>query len=492
MAGMVWLALGRWLEIMARTVSSSAVTAKAVAGEIHQARQLPAGAYDANWFSFFNAMSWQITIGAPAILYAKSQGASATVLGIIAALTPLLVILQIPAAHLLPRYGYRRFILAGWGSRTLCIFALAVVPMLVFLDTFSRLALVMLLLFVFNLLRGMASGAWMPWMTQIIPEQCRGRFLSRDQFFGQVGCLVALTMAAGTLTAEPRPWQFSLVFLFSAIGATTSLVFIRRVPDVTAPEQLRTSGARVPWVEMMKYRPFLRVTILNLLFVMATGGVGVFAVAFLRSEAAYAERWIVGVSGLAVIGALFTLPYTARMIDRVGSRPILLACLGGFALILCGWLCVAAGLVGYPVVMIAGLYLGMGIAGVNYQVANNRLVMSIVPRMGRNHFFAIYTVTTNMAAGLAPIGWGLALDGIGGWHRRLAGMDWNRYSLFFALSMVGAVVTIAYAIRVDEQRMGNRLAAEVATEPQAAGTSPLAAGGVVAGMEGGEPSATSA
>ena len=468
-------------------MSSSTPTANPPGSDRRQTSQLPAGAYDANWFSFFNALSWQITIGAPAILYAKSLGASATVLGIIATLTPLLVILQIPAAHLLPRYGYRRFILAGWSSRTLCIFGLAVVPMLLFLDAFSRLALVLLLLFVFNLLRGMASGAWLPWITQIIPAECRGRFLSRDQFFAQVGCLVALTMAAGTLAAEPQYWQFSLVFLFSAIGATASLVFIRRVPDVTAPEQLRISGTRVPWAEMMRYRPFLRVTILNLLYVMATGGVGVFTIAFLRSEAAYAERWIVGVSALGVIGALFTLPYTSRMIDRVGSQPIILACVGGFVLILCGWLCVAAGLVGYPVWMIAALYLLMGIAGVNYQVANNRLVMSVVPTMGRNHFFALFTVTTNMAAGLAPIGWGLALDGIGPWHVRLCGMDWNRYSLFFALSMLAAVVTVVYAARVQENQTTIRLDVAVATEPQAAGTSPLAAGGIVAAMEHGEP-----
>ena len=60
----------------------------------------PAGATNANWFSMFNAVSFQITLGSPMILYAKSIGATATVLGIIAALTPLLTIAQIPAARL--------------------------------------------------------------------------------------------------------------------------------------------------------------------------------------------------------------------------------------------------------------------------------------------------------------------------------------------------------------------------------------------------------
>lgn len=125
---------------------------------------LPPGATEANWFGLFNAISWQITLGSPTILYAKSLGASATILGLIASLTPLLVILQLPAAHLLPKYGYRKFIMAGWGSRTVCIFGLVVVPQLVWLAPSTRLLLVLLLLFGFNVLRGMAAGAWMPWI----------------------------------------------------------------------------------------------------------------------------------------------------------------------------------------------------------------------------------------------------------------------------------------------------------------------------------------
>ena len=39
------------------------------------------------------------------VLYAKTLGASATVLGIIAGMMPLLVIFQIPAASYIPRSG---------------------------------------------------------------------------------------------------------------------------------------------------------------------------------------------------------------------------------------------------------------------------------------------------------------------------------------------------------------------------------------------------
>ena len=136
----------------------------------------PDGARTANRFSLFNALSWQITLGSPVVLYAKRLGASATVLGVIASLLPLLMVLQLPAAKYLPKYGYRRFILAGWGSRTVIIFAMAGIPMLVMATAGAKLAMLVGCLVVFNLLRGMASGAWMPWISELIPESLRARF----------------------------------------------------------------------------------------------------------------------------------------------------------------------------------------------------------------------------------------------------------------------------------------------------------------------------
>ena len=82
---------------------------------------LPQGSFNLHWFSLFNAISFQIMMGAPIIVYAKSLGASSTTLGIIAAFTPLMTVFQLPAAQHLHRFGYRQFVLMGWGMRNLFI-----------------------------------------------------------------------------------------------------------------------------------------------------------------------------------------------------------------------------------------------------------------------------------------------------------------------------------------------------------------------------------
>src|SRR3974377_662334 len=102
----------------------------------------PPGLHNAYLFATFNALSFQIVLSSPMVLYAKTLGASATVLGIIAGMMPLLVIFQIPAANHIPRVGFRRFMYAGWGTRVMFIFGMALVPLTsVFLDAKNRLAL---------------------------------------------------------------------------------------------------------------------------------------------------------------------------------------------------------------------------------------------------------------------------------------------------------------------------------------------------------------
>src|SRR5438309_6267648 len=160
----------------------------------------PVGLHNAFLFSFFNALSFQIVLSSPMVLYAKTLGASATVLGIIAGMMPLLVIFQIPAANYIARVGFKRFVYAGWGTRVMFIFGMALVPLTgSFLDANNRLALMLMLLFCFNLSRGISSCAWLPWIALLVPPGLRGKYLARDAAVQNSGSFVTFLIAAACL-----------------------------------------------------------------------------------------------------------------------------------------------------------------------------------------------------------------------------------------------------------------------------------------------------
>ena len=207
----------------------------------------PPGLHNAYLFSIFNAFSYQIVLSSPMVLYAKTLGASATVLGIIAGMMPLLFIFQIPAANYIPRLGFKQFVYAGWGTRVMFIFAMALVPLSgFFLKAETRLALMLMLLFGFNLSRGISSCAWLPWITALVPSALRGKYLARDAAVQNLASFITFLIAAACLAGDPRSWQFAVLFAFSAVMGAVSLAFLKRIPDAEMPEEARASKGRVP------------------------------------------------------------------------------------------------------------------------------------------------------------------------------------------------------------------------------------------------------
>ena len=178
----------------------------------------PKGLENAYRFSTFNALSYPIVLGSPMVLYAKSLDASATVLGLIAGMMPLLVLFQIPAAHYVPRIGYKKFLLTGWSMRVMFIFLMGLVPLTgLFLPQTTRLVLILALLFCFNLSRGISSAAWLPWITTLVPESLRGQFLSKEAILVSFANFLTLASAGLCLGQEPKAWKFSIQRFLHAI-----------------------------------------------------------------------------------------------------------------------------------------------------------------------------------------------------------------------------------------------------------------------------------
>src|SRR5258708_16374731 len=180
----------------------------------------------AHQFSLYNQLNFQIALGTTRILYGKSVGASSTTIGIVAALAPLLTVLQLPTAYFIPKVGYKRFVLLGWFSRTLTVFSLALLPLVVAFDNATKTSLMLMALFTFNVLRGISTGAWLPWLTTLIPEQRRGHFLRRDQTYMQFGGLLAMALSTIVLWSSGKSWRVFLFFFFCACAAPLILYFI--------------------------------------------------------------------------------------------------------------------------------------------------------------------------------------------------------------------------------------------------------------------------
>ncbi len=415
---------------------------------------LPPGVSWANRFSLLNAVSWSLVLGSPLILYAKSIGCGDAILGVLAAIPPLLVVLQIPGAYLLPRFGYRRVMVSGWAARTVFIFALAASVLLPDANL-VKVAWLLASIAVFSIFRSITGGAYMPWVTSLVPPDVRGKFFTRDQLFGQGGNVISLLVAAACLVGNPQPWQFALVFFLAGTGGFASLLCLVRLPEISTPESHARSGARVSLMTMLRQRSFRRLTVFNVVYSLVWGALGVFTIAFLRQTEGLSQSAIVLLSSVSVFGGLVSLLWSGVVLDHIGSLPIMTLCVVASILIFVGWWTLAANLVAVNPIFIGILYLLMGISALNFAAANNRLQSLNIPHHGRNHYFAVFAVATSVAAGLSPLIWGVILESIGIHHGHTGWVAWNRYSIFFACGCLLCLPLLALTRWLEDHSAAN-------------------------------------
>lgn len=371
-------------------------------------------------------------------------------LGLLAAAAPFMTMLQLPAAKYLPVFGYRRFVLMGWGARTVIIFFVALIPLLGFLDNATKLTLLVFCILVCNIMRGAASAAWMPWIALLIPEEARARFLSRDQIFMYAGSLLALLVSALMIGGEVSVYEFSLVFLLSGLAGGVALYFIKKIPDVHAPEAMEKSAVAVPWRTIFFYPPFFALLLFNMLFVFEVGSLGVFTVQYLRDLPGFNDSVVLYLSCLSFVGSLFVLPFVGRLLDRFGNKVVLFVSLLLFGLVILGWFCLAAGLVSPKSWVVFMVNLLGGIAGAGFNVANSRMAFAVMPQMGRDHFFALFSVITSLGLGASPVLWGISLDYIGAFEAITGSFHWHRHSIYFAVLFGLNILTLLQVRRLHE------------------------------------------
>jgi MFS family permease len=164
------------------------------------------------------------------------------------------------------------------------------------------------------------------------------------------------------------------------------------------------------------------------------GALGVFVVSFLRGTLNYRESQVLAAAAVSVAAALGVTTRIGPLVDRVGSRPVLAVCLATVAAAAAGWWAIAAGLIPGSPWLVLLLHALAGAAGVGYYIGNSRLSMATIPLMGRNHFFALFTVITSLGLAASPLAWGIILDAIGVREFAALGVDWNRYAVLFAAS----------------------------------------------------------
>jgi MFS family permease len=388
------------------------------------------------------------TAGAVLTAWALHLGLGPFRIAVLTALPQLAQLVQVPAAGLTSSLGYRRVALACVGASRVAFLFLAVEPWLS--PSHSSQQILLLSVAAASAVLGvMGNNAWVAWMADLVPPQVRGRYFGqRTALTALAGMLSSFFVGAALDGAGARGLATGALSGLALLAALTGLLSVRLMAQQHAS---RAQGrCRLDLLAIVRpygdprLRPLLGYQVLwNAASGLASAFYAVHMLQNLQLGFLLLALYNGGINAVRVLSA----PFWGRALDRVGARPVLVACTAGLAALPLLWLLPPA--LRFPMLCIDFLVYGFLYAG--HGLAAFSLPLIVSPEEGRPYYLAGLSMAGGLAFAAASAAGG-ALLRVLPTHLVLGGATFHQFQVLFVLSACGRAMAMWMARRLREPR----------------------------------------
>jgi MFS family permease len=400
------------------------------------------------YFAFFNALNWQVATATPTVLFMAYLGADSFQTGLVYGWPLLLTPVQVWATVLLPRLGFKRLTMSGWGARSWFLLVPLSLALLARQGTAHWMILAMVAaMFCYSLSRSVGAAAITTWLQGLVPESVRGRYWSTDQMMSGVASVGALVLCVVCFTWLSQPWAFFVLYAFSIAGAWLALRCLLALPDIDRPSVMSLAKIATDTPRHMfgpgAFRPYLWLAVL---YYVVTIPLIPFGAYYLKTAAGFTSASIMGFTAVQYAGVIGGNWFMRSRIDRTGVKPFLRVSFGLFGCIAVGWLVSLRWTPVTPWIMPV-LYLLLGAGTGMFTAANASYLAKILPEAERALPVALHGALSNFLGGLAPVAWGLLLKGGGA----MPSVNVPAFQAFFIFTLAGAGALVFLVNRLEEK-----------------------------------------
>jgi len=362
------------------------------------------------YFSFFNALNWQVAIGTPTVLFMQQLGANSFQVGLVFSWTFLLTPAQVFSTTLLSRYGYKRLTMAGWGARSFCLLVPIGLSLLAPPSSVPWMVNSMVVTsFVYCLFRAIGTSALTTWFYQIVPADLRGRYWATDQLTTGVAIGVSLLVYAIFFTVLPVYTAFILLYLIAVLGALFAYRELKKLPDAEKPKPISLERVVLETPRLMTRPSFFRSYLwISVIFFAGITPLAPFAVYYLKAIAGVSTAQVILLTMLTYVGLIAANVAMRRHMDQIGAKPFFKAAFLSYALIAAAWIAflVTGGKAFWTLPV---LFFLQGVGSGFWNSANLSYLVKILPEHDRALPISIHGAAMTFIGGCTPVLWGLFL-----------------------------------------------------------------------------------
>jgi len=379
--------------------------------------------------------------GSALTLFARKLGASEEIIGLLATLIQMSVLLQLPLAREVEARGKKRLLIPSWAAAATFALPLILIPLLPEVH-WLRLTVLVTSVALTAVVRQPGLVAWMPLLSDVIPDDIRGRFFGRMRTAWQTSALILTIGIAALFGREAEWWQFQVVFAIGVLSALVRIPLMKRIPELAPHPEARERGRFSFIGEALRDRSFACFTALVSLVYFAGAAMGPHAVVYMRETLKYRDDFVVFVTqALPLIGAILTLILWGNLADRIGARAILVFTCVGSGLAGLVWLFVVPENPTMQGVLAGSLFLrGLLMAG--FGIGAARYLYGVLPEGNKSGYLAAHTAATGLGLGLGPLLTGFVLGHTSGFRLEVLGGELDSYKVLFGLTAVGMMLPL--------------------------------------------------
>jgi len=349
-----------------------------------------------------------ITTGVYTTGYALHLGASTAMIGVISASISIGQLLQAFSPLLIERLHRRKTLcLLASGVSSSFWLPIAFIPFL-FFEGYQLLAL-MACIAVSKAAMSLVSPARQSWLTDLVPDEIRGRFVARQRSLTASAGLITSVCAGfylSSYSAGDSQAGFSTIFVVAVAFSGLAVWAWSRIP-----EPPKSPGENMPSNQLLRL-PFRHAPFRRLMFLVsgrlliAQIAAPFFTVYMLRTlEVSYAQIAIF--SAMQTIATIVMNPFWGYLADKYGYKPVMSLTAMGLALYPLGWALVT--LENYwvmvPLVQIWG-----GTMSAGWGTARFNLIVNTAPAVNRSAFLGCYSAVSRACAAFGAVLGGIAAE----------------------------------------------------------------------------------
>lgn len=400
------------------------------------------------YFAFFNALNWQVATGTPMVLFMEFLGANSFQAGLVYGWALLLTPVQVFATMLLPKVGFKRLTLAGWGARSWFLLVPLGLAVVAPAEPVPWMITAMVVaMFGYSLSRSIGAAAITTWLHALIPDSIRGRYWATDQMMAGIAAVGTLVVSAALFGLLPPRWAFFSQYVISITGAWLALRCLKVLPDVERPRMMSLGKIMTDSPRHMfgagPFRPYLWLTIA---FFIVTTPVAPFGAYFLKAGAGLSTTSIMLYAMLQYGGVIAGNWFMRSRIDRAGAKPFFRLAFVVFGMIAVGWL-VCLRQVELAAWLMPALYFLFGVGSGMFTAANVSYLAKVLPATDRALPVSLHGALTAFLGGLSPVVWGVFLKGEGS----APSVNVEAFRVFFWAVLGGSLALVAAVGRLEEK-----------------------------------------